>query len=133
MHTQADLELQKRETGGPKFLPKFVNDLISAFPEKISAFPEKIFIYLPKFLMTSFFLTSIRGGTKILTFRHIHSAIITLSAPKGGQTPLPTSMGPWPDLPPLDPPLYAQSIGKHQLQLLSAHAYVNQRHRQQTV
>src|SRR6218665_1074987 len=37
--------------------------------------------------------TSIRGGAKILSFRHIHSTIITLSAPKGGQTPLPTSMG----------------------------------------
>src|SRR6218665_4066607 len=35
------------------------------------------------------------------------TAVITLnSAPKGGQTPLPTSMGSWPDLPPpLDQPL----------------------------
>src|SRR6218665_3581976 len=41
------------------------------------------------------------GGAKIITFRQIHNAIITLSAPDGGQTPLPTSMwGPWPDLPP---------------------------------
>src|SRR6218665_3409367 len=29
---------------------------------------------------------------KIITFRQIHNAIITLSAPEGGQTPLPTSM-----------------------------------------
>src|SRR6218665_2875452 len=42
-----------------------------------------------------------RWGAKIITFRQIHNAIITLSAPEGGQTPLPTSMGvPWPDLPP---------------------------------
>ena len=33
------------------------------------------------------------GGAKILPFPHIHSAIITLSATEGGQTPLPTSMG----------------------------------------
>src|SRR6218665_1744404 len=46
------------------------------------------------------------GGAKILKFTRIHNSIITVSAPKGGQTPLPTLMGePWPDLPPLDPPL----------------------------
>src|SRR6218665_3606325 len=45
-------------------------------------------------------VADIDRGAKILTFRQIHSAIITLSALEGGQTPLPTSMGgPWPDLP----------------------------------
>src|SRR6218665_3362900 len=33
------------------------------------------------------------GGSKTLTFREIQNAIIALSAPEGGQTPLPTSMG----------------------------------------
>ena len=32
-------------------------------------------------------------GGKICTFRQIHNYIITFSAPEGGQTPLPTSMG----------------------------------------
>src|SRR6218665_348366 len=46
------------------------------------------------------------GGAKSLTFRQIHIAIITLSAPKGGQTPLTTSMGSHGRIcPPLNPPL----------------------------
>src|SRR6218665_2270905 len=49
------------------------------------------------------------GGGKILTFRQIHNAIITLSAPEGGQTPLTplsTSMGGHGRIcSPLDPPL----------------------------
>src|SRR6218665_2786908 len=70
----------------------------------MSAFPPKIVVYLPKCLMTSFFSHrpfsclnvvffhrggQIRsrhryGGAKILNFRQIHNAIITLSAPEGG-------------------------------------------------
>src|SRR6218665_623177 len=86
----------------------------------MSAFPKKC-LYLPKFLMTFFshrpfsrfnVLFFRRGGAKsvadidtgwakIPTFRQIDNAIITLSAPEGGPTPLTTSMGwPWPDLPP---------------------------------
>src|SRR6218665_834383 len=45
------------------------------------------------------------GGGKIITFSQIHNAIITLSSPEGGQTPLPTSMGGHSRICPLDPPL----------------------------
>src|SRR6218665_3575182 len=70
---------------------------------------RKNFIYLPKFLTTFFSFSffshrlfscfnilvfgSIRGGGKILKFTQIHNSTITVSAPEGGQTPLPTSMG----------------------------------------
>ena len=92
------------EVGG-QILAEIFHRPFLGVPEKISAFPPKMLIYLPKFLMT--FFTSIQGGAKILIFRQIHNAIIALSAPEGGQTPLSTSMrGPWPDLPPpQDPPL----------------------------
>src|SRR6218665_1168875 len=36
-------------------------------------------------LISSSFTLSIRGGGKILTFQHIHSAIITLSSPEGAK------------------------------------------------
>src|SRR6218665_2180548 len=100
MHTQADLELQKRETGGPKFLPKFVNDLISAFPEKISAFPQKIFIYLPKFLMTSFFLTSIRGDQNPYFSTYSQCYHYSFCPQGGAKLHCQLRWGPWPDLPP---------------------------------
>ena len=45
----------------------------------------------------------LRGGAKILKFTQIHNSIITVSAPEGGQTPLPTSMGAMAEFAPLDP------------------------------
>ena len=38
-------------------------------------------------------IANINTGGKIIIFRQIHNAIITLSAPEGGQTSLTTSMG----------------------------------------
>ena len=104
----ADPELQKQ---GAKFLPKFFNDFLGV-PDKISAFPPKLasisqnfwwlllVIDLFNVLMWYFSVGGGKsvpdidtGGAKILTFTQIYNAIITLSAPEGGQTLLPTSMG----------------------------------------
>jgi len=41
------------------------------------------------------------GGAKILTFRQIHNAIITISAPRGPNSIDNFDGGAWPDLPPL--------------------------------
>ena len=53
------------------------------------------------------FLDDIDKGVKNLKFRKIYTALIILSFSKGGQTPLPTSIGGGPDSSPLDPPLQA--------------------------
>ena len=122
--TLADPEHQKR---GGTFLPKFLNDLLlGVFRKTFSISPKMSSIsqnFWWPFLVIDLFhvlmcyfsvggaksVADIDTGAKILTFRQIHNAIITLSAPKGGQTPLPTSIGAWPDFhPPLDPPMLPQ-------------------------
>jgi len=45
------------------------------------------------------------GGAKILTFRHIHSATITHSAPERGKLHCQLRWGAMAGFPPLDPPL----------------------------
>ena len=103
------------ETGGKFFSEIFERPFLGVSGTNFSISPQNV-IYLPKFLMTFFLVIDLfhvlmchsfgRGGKidtggKILSFRQIHNALITLSAPEGGQTPLPTSMGgPWSDLPP---------------------------------
>jgi len=100
------------DTGGPHFIWNFWTTFFRRFPKNVCIFPQKCSSISQNFWWPFFLLLVIirRGrksvadidrGAKILTFRQIHSAIITLSALEGGQTPLPTSMrGPWPDLPP---------------------------------
>src|SRR6218665_3139468 len=110
----ADPGLQRR---GAKFLKKFSNDLFLGVFPKISPFPPKIPYISSKFLMTFFLVIDLfcvlymvffhRGaksaadidrGAKFLTFQQNHNTSIFFSGPKGGQTPLPISMGgPWPD------------------------------------
>ena len=74
-------------------------------PEIISAFPPKMTFSCFNVLFfrrTKSVADIDAGGQTILTFRQIHNAIITLSAPEGpgGQTAFPCSIvGPWPDLP----------------------------------
>ena len=98
----ADPELQKR---GAKFCPKFLKCHLSP---KIS---DDLFLSIDLFHVSMCYFSvgeggQIRsrhryGGAKILTFRQIHNAIITLSAPEGGQTHCQLRWGgPWPDLPP---------------------------------
>jgi len=108
------------ETGGPNFCRNLSTTFFRRFPKNFRISPKK-FHLSPKFLMTFFLVIDLfhvscvlffrrgaksstrhrYGGAKILTFRRNHIATIALSAPEGGQTPLPTSMGgPWPDLPP---------------------------------
>src|SRR6218665_1562671 len=109
MHALADPGLQRR---GAKFQKKFSNDLFLGVSPKISPFPPKIPSISSKFLLTFFLVidpfcvlymvffhrgpnpqpTSIGGG-KFLTFQQNHNTSIALSVPKGGQTPLPISMG----------------------------------------
>src|SRR6218665_3593779 len=100
------------ETGGAKFWPKFLNEVFLGVSRKNFHISPKKFHLSPKISDDFFFshrpfswfhhglfcrgenpLPKSDRGAKILTFRQIHSAIITLSALKGGQTPLPTSMG----------------------------------------
>jgi len=45
-------------------------------------------------------VADIDTGAKILTFRQIHNAIITLSALRGANSIANFDGGPWPDLPP---------------------------------
>jgi len=53
-------------------------------------------------------------GPKSLLFDIFTVLPLLFLTPKGGQTPLPTSMGgPWPDLPPLDPPLSIAPLQIH--------------------
>src|SRR6218665_579999 len=68
------------------------NDLFRHFPENL-CISQNNFIYLPKFLMTFFNLPFfLRGGLKSLHF--INFTILSLFfLSRGGQTPLPTSMG----------------------------------------
>ena len=89
-------------------MPKFFHDLFLSVSRKNFSISRKNFIYLPKFLTTFFSFSffshrlfscfnilvfgSIRGA-KIIKFTQIHNSTITVSAPEGGQTPLPTSMG----------------------------------------
>jgi len=54
-------------------------------------------------------VADIDNGGKILTFQLIYNAIVTFSAPRGAQTPLPTSILRWGGhgrIGPLDPPLF---------------------------
>src|SRR6218665_2687378 len=111
VRTLADPDLQKR--GGQIFDEIFQRPFLG-ISQKNFFIPQKFHMYLPKFLTTFFFH---RGGQicsrhryggwpKSLLFNKITILPLLFLSQRGGQTPLPISMGgPWPDLPPLDPPL----------------------------
>ena len=98
--------------GGQIFAEIFERPFFTCFQKKFQHFPPNLCHLSPKisddlFLVIDHFscfnviffrrgaksVAHIETGAKILTFPQIHNAIVTLSAPEGGQTPLPTSMG----------------------------------------
>ena len=110
------------ETGGPNLCRNLSTTFFRRFPKKFQHYRKKFHLSLKIsddlffshrlfFVFCFNMLVFRRGaksvahidqGAKILKFTQIHISIITVSAPEGGQTPLPTSIGegPWPDLPP---------------------------------
>src|SRR6218665_839889 len=96
----ADPGLQRR---GAKFLKKFSNDLFLGISPKISPLPPKIPSISSKFLMTFFLVIDLfcvlymicfhRGGANSLLFNKITILPLLFLSRRGGQTPLPISMG----------------------------------------
>src|SRR6218665_2674934 len=121
----ADPELQKR---GGNFSEIFERPFLGV-SRKMQHFHQNV-IYLPKLLVTIFSRRPFscfnvvffrrEGGksvadintaeAKILIFRQIHNAIITLSAPEGGKLHCQLQWGAMAGCAPLDPPLAAGGL-----------------------
>src|SRR6218665_327034 len=110
------------KTGGQISAKIFQRPFFRSFPKNFSISPKSA-IHLPKFLMTFFLVIDLFCVLYMVFFpwggqihsRQNHNTSIALSVPKGGPNSIANfDGGPWPDLPPLDPPLIMVGFNKGQ-------------------